>query len=80
MTLLTIPSTTNRVDLAEYCSRTISRRMYWLHNQVGGVGWRIYSELRPIDPDDTWKRQMTTWYLDVDCEYQALLIRLRYGA
>jgi len=80
MTLLTIPTTTNRVDLAEYCSRTISKRSYWLHNQVGGEGWRIYSELRPINTNDTWKRQMTYWYLDVDCEQQALLIRLKYGA
>jgi len=76
---IVIPQTTNRVDLADYCSKNISRRMYWLHNQVGGEGWRIYSRVEPINPDGNWKIQMTTWYLDVRDERQALLIRLKYG-
>ena len=76
---IAIPQTTNRVDLAEYCSANISKRMYWLHNQVGGEGWRIYSRVEPVNPDGNWKIQMTTWYLDVADERQALLIRLKYG-
>jgi hypothetical protein len=77
---IAIPSTTNRVDLADYCSRMISKRSYWLHNQVGGEGWRIYSRVEPINSEGNWKIQMTYWYLDVADEHQALLIRLKYGS
>jgi hypothetical protein len=80
MTNLPIPQGTNRVDLAEYCHTNISPRRYYLHNQVGGEGWRIYSLVEPVNPDGNWKIKMTKWYVDVDCEQQAILIRLRYGA
>lgn len=26
-----------------WCEKNISPRQYWLHNQFGGEGWKIYS-------------------------------------
>ena len=76
---ITIPHSVNRVDIADYCQTNISPRRYYLHNQIGGTGWRIYSILAPINPDGNWKIQMTTWHVDIDDDKQAMMIRLKYG-
>jgi hypothetical protein len=31
----------DRERIAEYCSRTISPKRYYLHNSIGGVGWTV---------------------------------------
>jgi hypothetical protein len=79
MTILTIPKTVNRIDLAEYCSNNISKRSYWLHDQIGGEGWRIYSNSEPLDPNINWKIQISRWRIELDDDKQAILIRLKYG-
>ena len=76
---ITIPHDVSRFDIADYCQINISPRRYYLPNQIGGTGWRIYSILAPINPDGNWKRQMTTWHVDIDDDKQAMMIRLKYG-
>ena len=80
MTILTLTATVDRKAIADYCDANISPRRYYLHNKIGGEGWRIYSTLEPVNPQATWKVQHTKWYMEIDCEQQAILIRLRYGA
>lgn len=77
--IIDIDSTTKQA-IAEYCHTNISPRRYYLHNQIGGTGWRIYGELKPVEQESpNWKVQATYWYVDVDCEQQAIMIRLKYG-
>jgi hypothetical protein len=66
--------------IAEYCHVNISPRRYYLHNKIGGSGWSIYGEIKPVEQESpNWKVQATYWYLDVDSEHQATIIRLKYG-
>ena len=80
MTILELTTATDRKAIADYCDTNISPRRYYLHNRIGGEGWSIYSRVEPINPKATWKVQHTKWYMEVDCEQQAILIRLRYGS
>jgi hypothetical protein len=79
MTTLTIPKQVNRIELAEYCSNNISKRSYWLHDQIGGEGWRIYSKSEPEDPNINWKIQISRWRIELDNTDQAIMIALKYG-
>lgn len=79
MTTLVIPKTVNRKELADYCNLNISPRRYWLHDSIGGVGWRIYSNSEPEDPNVNWKIRISRWRIELEDEHQAILIRLKYG-
>lgn len=79
MITLNVPKTLNRKELADYCSNNISPRRYWLHDSIGGKGWRIYSNSEPEDPNINWKIQISRWRIELDDEKQAILIRLKYG-
>lgn len=51
-------------ELVDYCSANISPRRYFLHNQIGGPGWRVIrkqgyweleiDDLENIDAHLTW--------------------------
>lgn len=32
---------TSEMEIINWCSKYISPREYWLHNRVGGEGWRL---------------------------------------
>jgi hypothetical protein len=54
----------NYTEVVDYCTEHISPRRYYLHNQIGGLGWRVirkdkYWELeihdeKSIDAHITW--------------------------
>jgi len=49
-----------------WCSKIISRRTYWLHNKLGGKGWKII-------------RRNSVWELELLDEKQALLAILKFS-
>lgn len=73
---LIIP-TDARKAVARYCEANIAPRAYYLHDSVGGQGWRMYNEYRK--DADNWKRQHSEWLLEVEDEHVAVIIRLKYG-
>jgi len=77
MTTIEIPQHIRKEDIANYCHSNISPRRYYLHDSIGGVGWRLYNEY--IKDASNWKRQHSEWRLEVDNEQYAILIRLKYG-
>lgn len=64
MTTITIPNN-QRVPISRYCAKHISPQRYYLHNSVGGVGWRI---IQRIDG----------WALEAPSEH-ITIIALKYG-
>ena len=66
-----------RKAVAEYCEQHIAPRAYYLHDSIGGMGWRMYNEYRR--DGDNWKRQYSEWLLEVEDEQKAVIIRLKYG-
>ena len=77
MTTIEIPEHINKDTIARYCHSNISPRRYYLHDSIGGVGWRLYSEYRK--DADNWKRQHSEWRLDLYNEQHAIMLRLKYG-
>jgi hypothetical protein len=74
--IISIESTT-RQAIAEYCHANISPRRYYLHDRIGGRGWAIYKV--SVEDKANWKRQHSEYRLEVDNDYQALIIRLKWG-
>lgn len=68
MATVTIPiDLTKRKSIVEYCNTHISPQRYYLHNGIGGVGWRISnSELS------------SGWSATVPSEH-AIIIQLKYA-
>lgn len=42
-------------EVVDYCTEHISPRRYYLHNQIGGLGWRVF-------------RNKGYWELEIDDE------------
>lgn len=78
MTTIEIPQHVRKEDIANYCSVNISPRSYYLHDSIGGVGWRLYTTKHIKKP--YWQYQHSGWYLELDNEQYAILIRLKYGS
>ena len=64
-------------NIRNYCSEYISPRRYWLHNNIGGQGWNIYQEYK--NKNNNTKIKESYWVLDIDNEYQGLIISLKYS-
>jgi hypothetical protein len=74
--IITIPAI-DKKSIADYCHANISPRGYYLHDRIGGKGWSIYGEL--VSQSLNRKRQHTKWQLEVEDDYQAVIIRLKWG-
>lgn len=56
----------NLTKTEDWCSKIIGPRTYWLHNKLGGAGWRIIN-------------RGSGWELELQDEKQALLAILKFS-
>lgn len=58
-------------EVIDYCTKHISPRRYFLHNQIGGIGWRVFYN------GGYWELEINAEHADAHITWLALTTELQ---